>query len=301
MANYKYSAIAQNTYKFVNEVTIGNIGDIQDPKSPRLGFFKVIKGNNTKKGRVLYSMPKFGNDTTSSVSNIEYKIGEHQLSSSDSVHGAYGRMLHDATGPVRHGIPNTPETYSCKVGEDVFVGFKNSTIVVYWISDAFTTSKTYLNHSYEETDLPKCKINIVKYDAATSTVIAQSYDLEQFIDVAGTKSSTASSYNTYVRLIYMEIPKADEDLILAITVEYPKYDIKFSGSVSGLKYSIDDGLTYHDITNGLELNQVEHVLFKNTATIQKTITVKTDEDPIVINAECVYTLTPTENGTWYFS
>ena len=143
--------------------------------------------------------------------------------------------------------------------------------------------------------IPKCKVNIVKYDATTQTIVAQSYDMSEFTDPAGKMTSSTSSYYSYCRIIWLNIPKGQEDLILAVTVEYPKYDVTISGT--GLMYSVDDGATYQEVTSGLSLSQVEHVMFKNTDSINHTLT-KPDGTEVTIAVNSVYVATPNDNETW---
>lgn len=294
MSSVKYSAIAQNTYKFINEVTIGNIGDIQDPKSPRLGYFKVISNNNAQTAKVSYCMPKFGVDLNSTSETVTYQLGHNYNSGANYGYDGLGAMFSLIGSPVRHFFPNVPETYKVEVNGETYFGFKNCPLIIHCIGCNYQQNKAYLNWSYGNTVIPKCKVNIVKYDATTQTIVAQSYDMSEFTDPAGKMTSSTSSYYSYCRIIWLNIPKAQEDLILAVTVEYPKYDVTINGGNS-VQYSIDDGLTYNDLSgNSMKLDQIEHVMFKNTDTINHTIT-RADGTVVTIIPSAIYVLTPTED------
>lgn len=293
-SSIKYSAIAQNTYKFINEVTIGNIGDIQDPKSPRIGNFKAIAENNSATATLAYYCPRLGKSTSSSAEKVCYATKEkayNNTSSIASLGGILGYHLSNFAGDATESIA------SCEVDGEKYFGFKSCHLVLKTVAMGMSdvTSTTY-SKSYNENIIPKCKLNVVKYDAATGTIMAQSYDMEEFIDEAGTidGSVTGSTkyYWGYWRFIYLDIPKASEDLILAVTVEYPKYDVTVSGS--GLQYSLD-GVTYKDLTDESQtFKQVEHVFFKNTDTENHSI-INGSESNVSVKVGSTYIYIPSEN------
>lgn len=298
MSSVKYSAIAQNTYKFVNEVTIGNIGDVQDPKSPKIGCFKVISKNNTYQAKVAYYTARPTIYTSSSDETVNLKVYSNYVTSSTNSYDAVGRLISTNSQYIPNLFPSLPQSYKCVIDGEEYYGTKACPFLVHIVSLGHTTTnKEYLSWDCGETVLPACNLNVVKYDAATSTLIAQTHSLDEFVDSPEYKSSSSSSYMCWGRIIVLNVPKADEDIIIALTVEYPKYDITINNSANGMQYSIDDGITYQDITSDLQLSQIEHVMIKNTDVNNHTIALD-DENVITITSGCVYVATPKTNATW---
>ena len=100
----------------------------------------------------------------------------------------------------------------------------------------------------------------------------------------------------------LRVKKEENDVVLAIEIEYPKHDITLNTSFSGLQYSLDDGLTFTDVTDGTTLEQIEHVVFKNTSDLVINVGTKNgDLDVASISAGATYVAVPEADGTWYVS
>ena len=182
-----------------------------------------------------------------------------------------------------------------------YCGLRNS-IFTFWCgaysktpSDTVSTIKRFV---------PPCTITVVKYSAAEGTIVTEaitSLGIDAPVKSVTGKTQSSNYYYPYAfSHIYLTIPKIGDDIILAIEVEYPKYDITLSGT--GLQYSLDDGSTFADVTNGLVLNQVEHIVFKNADTVTHNIgTTEGGADVAALASGATYVAVPTASGTWYIS
>lgn len=289
----EYRALAQNTYKFVKEVTFENCGNIHLPNLSILPCIKVISTDRSSvEYRPLYANASYvysGAD----VCYLDSKQTYNESYSSSSFKAALGGVYSSAASFVR-----PPKVVRVVVEGVTYYGQQS---YAYTFNDGFVTNSSSSSPAtVKGCYLPAAKIKLVKYDAATATLAPaewelQAKELEEYSYKGGT-------YNAVARCIGIAIPKATTDIILALEIEYPKFDIAFNQGVSGLQYSLDDGLTFQDVTTNLALEQVEHVVFKNTGSVTRTIGTTADTaDVATIAAGKTFVAVPTADGLWYIS
>jgi hypothetical protein len=153
-----------------------------------------------------------------------------------------------------------------------------------------------------EWTIPKCTLKVILYSASTKTIAANNVKVDAMTKKTfdGNGSSSSSIYITGHVWAGVYVTKSADDIVLAIEFEYPKYDITLSGTATGLQYSLDDGLTFQNVTDGLALEQIEHVVFKNTGTASVNIgTTEGGTDVATIASGKTYVAVPEAGGTWY--
>ena len=286
MAEYK--ALAQNTYKFVTETIFDVVGDISTPKAPLFGRAKYI---NNLTNSVYYAVVESrGTATTAEANELAVKSYGDQttaLTSSSIYAGSNvnGRFL----------------TAACVVDGKRYVGVRNSQYCLYkeWASSSTVGS---VAATTSDVTFPACTIKAVIYDATSGTIKTATLEAEA-VTLEPYTSEGASSTAPYVyQYVYLNISKISSDIVLAIEFEYPAYDITLNDAADGLQYSIDDGITFQDVTAGVSLEQVEHIIFQNTGESARMIgTTSGGSDVCEIAAGATYVAIPTADGTWYIT
>lgn len=286
----EYRALSQNTYKFVTEITLNTPMDISDPRRAIIPQLKVIVDDAT----IEYHTP-FGAKYNSSTSQgFAVSTSSGTVSSSSGTNGAKSNVIND------YSTPNIYDNNHCVVDGVIYFGVRNSVFTLFYGSWGNKEAKTT---AIPKRTLPTCVIKVVKYNSTAGTIITETVDVSAFTanavaSVSGGSSTGACPY-AYSH-IYLRIPKTSSDIILGMEIEYPKYDITLSGM--GLQYSIDNGLTFADVTDGLTLNQVEHVVFKNTGSATKYVgTTEAGSEVATIAAGATFVAVPTASGTWYMT
>lgn len=295
MSTVKYSAIAQNTYRFINDVTVSGIGNIEEGANPKIGDFKIIVANNTADATVKYVKMRHSSSTsnTGSFGPSLYKTW-YTASNYEEI------AMYNALTKLSFLKLFVAPVYQCEVDGKKYFGYKTSSFLLETLYFDATAKTNQFSVSYSETAFPNCKANIVKYNSVTKQIIAQTLDMEKVVFSASTydyDNGSSTNYHYAIPILSVfYVPKVTDDLILSLTFEYPKYDVTLSGT--GLQYSLDNGITFTDVTDGLELNQIEHVVFKNTG--ETDVTISTSDGTVLetIPAGAKYVAVPTENTTW---
>lgn len=144
-----------------------------------------------------------------------------------------------------------------------------------------------------------CRIVICDYDGdATETL---EYVLNGLFLDALFQPSEEKVYS--VALNYLNVHyTTGSPLTIGAEFIYEKHSITFSGGNAALKYSTDDGATFAAVTDGLAINQVEHVVFRNdssnTAYLGST---KGGRDYLVLAPGNTFAKAIEADGTWYVS
>lgn len=278
----EYRALAQNTYKFVTEKILlhaGNIGALNEPQKSRV---KIIQN-----GEVLYSDIVCHGDTCT-----ETATGSRKAATSGS-----GGQVQNAGAQY---VTTNPVNAFCIVDGKKYSGTKNAYYLFHaksaWVNMSSSASTTIDINATAPTFLLK----VVMYVAAEGSISTKEYKIDAMAVSAVTIKGYSASYAFGYQYMGFKIAKETDDIILAISVEYDAHDITISGS--GLQYSLDDGVTFADVTSGLTLEQVEHVVFKNTGNSTRNVgTTEGGTDVVSVIAGATSVAVPTVSGTWYIS
>lgn len=147
--------------------------------------------------------------------------------------------------------------------------------------------------------LPACKAKIVVFVSSTETISTLEIDAPS---ISLEEKSYTGRYPYVIGTPELIINKGENDIVLALEIEYPKHDITLNTTVGGLQYSLDDGLTFTDVTDGTTLEQIEHVVFKNTSDALINVGTKNGGlDVGSIAAGATYVAVPEADGTWFIS
>lgn len=115
-------------------------------------------------------------------------------------------------------------------------------------------------------------------------------------------AAVSGMYSVAMHGIDITVGMLGVSTVLGVEFVYEKYDITLSGSKSNLQYSTDDGVTFADVTNGLTLDQVEHVVFRNESTgTVKIGSTAGASDYASIPAGATMAVAALAGGTWYVS
>lgn len=284
MAEYK--ALAQNTYKFVStsEVVFHTVGNLSDPRSPGSSRIKFIENDNEIMYGMLSPVAK-SVSAPSAFARSEYGYSGSGSSAESSVMKDYNEVY--------------PMFKKACVDGQWFYGTTNA---YYAISYMDVVSKNTTTSAITGKTFPACKVRVLRYVASTGLVVVDEYDCAKTAtaSIKGVSNTSNSSYA--YQYMCIGIPKASADIIISIEFEYPKYDITFNDAVNGVQYSVDDGATFQDVTAGLVLEQVEHIVLKNTSETTRLVgTTVNGSDVASVAAGATYVAVPTASGTWHIS
>ena len=280
MAEYK--PLSQTTFKFVQEQIFQTLGDISAPTAPALGKVKAIKGGEL----LYYQLAPFGEAISSSSNSLSVTSTSKRGTSSNSTHFS----------TIFDKICGVSKPAACVVDAKTYHGLKNAFFVAYGDYEYSTNGGTEMR--LQEVVIPKLKVKAIKYVAGGGITTVE-FDLDGKII---SEVSDTYAYTSVVQAGTLGVQKASGDIILGIEIEYPKYDITVSNTKDGLQYSVDDGATYQDLPAGLVLEQVEHIVFKNTSSAAVNIgTTEAGTEIGTIAAGATFVAVPTADGTWYIS
>lgn len=287
----EYRALSQNTYKFVvtTETVFQTVGDIANPVAPQFGRIKMLENS---RGVIQYYdlRPSGAGLATTNKGKITSTLKGTTEASSKS--HAVGVLY----GSGNLAVSNTAA--SCVVDGKKYYGYKNCIYSTSWVDTCGLGANT--TGTLPARYAPAFKAKVLKYDSTLCAIVPVEYNITATDISAYTFSGAYGEYGCGGQCVGIYTPKTSADIILGIEIEYPKYDITIHGL--GLQYSIDDGATFHDVTDGLVLEQVEHVVFKNTGNSTRLIgTTEAGSDVATIVAGATYVAVPTASGTWYIS
>lgn len=256
MAEYK--ALAQNTLKVVTEVTLNYNGEISIPCAATLPRLKRISADNSAVERV-HLIP--ANKKTSNLGTGYFSTSVNKSSATQTDQTKMGNaalnagMDYFAASPAR----------VVEIEGKKYFGFSSAIFTATGLIETVNgvTSVT----TTEQGVFPAAKIKVVVFVAATGTISTQEIEVEESTigGVAYTESMSTYKYVGAAGFCGLSFDKGANDIILAIEIEYPKYDVAINNAKTGLQYSLDDGLTFQDVPAQLELSQIEHVVVKNTS------------------------------------
>lgn len=249
MAEYK--ALAQNTYKFVTETTLLHTGNIGSTGAPQVGRAKLL----TSKGEVLYvNVGHYGRTTEATATTLAGKT--YSSTSGNSAISTIGLYL-----------GSTAMNASCTVDGIQYYGLRNAQYALHFKWDSNTTAGSTITLPGGDT-YPACRVKIVKYLAAGGSISVIEKTLNTVITTEVTQTSKTGTTNGTMpggyQAVLLTVEKTTDDIILSISIEYDAYALNLSGSAS-LQYSVDNGMTFHDVTHGTSFDAIEHIIFKNTS------------------------------------
>ena len=235
-------------YTFTLSTTVATDADPIDFFGPcffaKWGYAKVKLSNR------IYKVP-FGIDSYTSNTSTYYNTSGASFS-------------HELTTTVNYTPYQAPlslyATYKTIDGS-LYYGSKSAKYMIYIGSRSKTTS-------YDKNYWQVCRgiTKVTKYDASVGTITTSM--LSSSPTVLGSSAySAGSSSGTYYVAYAMTLPKADSDVIMNISVEYPKYTLKLKCATTpeNLQYSLDYGATWTDLTEiETVLNDVEDISFRTT-------------------------------------
>lgn len=289
MAEYK--ALAQNTYKFVTETVLQNNGQIDVPTVANLPRLKMIESDSKIYYHTFSPIGRAyaGTWYLSASEGLLDATSTYNWSNSNYVKGYH--LLGQYLAPY-----NFPGDLPEKINIDgtIYYGARNAYYGTCWFHTVDNGTVSGLSKKY----FPKGTIKFVRYDVASNTIVGGSFDFNDKVLASVLEHEKEGYASISYQKVYLKIPKANVDIILGISVEYPKYDITLNGT--GLQYSLDDGFTFNDVTDGLALEQIEHLVLKNTGETDITIgTTSGGSEVGTVAAGTTYVAVPTESGTWY--
>lgn len=278
------------------------------PDSGYLGFSRVTVNVPEPADTVLENianpiMPKFGR-----LKYIEHiSIGQNAVRYKDTFPAGTDRLspgvytdglattadTHAEAWFLRHraGAPN-PETERFVCDGKVYDAHKYCTdIVALW------------DHIYQNGEahtplvrIPPCLCRIALYHVASKTIETQEYVLNDLFIAEQYQPKVDSKYT--VALGYLNVHFAAGGYYpIGAEFVYEKHNVTFSGGNAALKYSTDDGVTFASVTDGLTLNQVEHVVFQNESS--ETLFLKlTDGNSVNLTPGCTFAVVVEEDVTW---
>lgn len=198
----EYRALAQNTYKFINETTISTEStDLFSPYGTKLGCVpikKILGSTSTPLEPIIYMQ------LSPTYCDISPKLS------------ASNAELKKYSGTSTPSYNQTPTPSSVIVDGTTYYGFKNASYDFYWgsgYSSSGATSSTYYGCQSQP-----MKINVIKYVNSSQTIVNETYNLETNNLNSSIKGTSTQSATGYI-LCYLTVPKATNDIILSITVE----------------------------------------------------------------------------------
>ena len=154
----------------------------------------------------------------------------------------------------------------------------------------------------EQMTFPKCSIKI-RYLENDGTVGEMTKELSELsVDKYQHNGTDASNTISCVRALELPFFGDGSRLIFSVEATYPKADVAFAGDAAKVGYSVDNGLNFQTASEGLVLEQMEHVVLNNAGS--GTIHIGTSEganDVCTISAVGRYVVEVTENATLYVS
>ena len=161
-------------------------------------------------------------------------------------------------------IPLT-DCEACVIGGKKYYGFPCTSVSAIWA--VFSKSKSGAGSHFihlPSTYIPPCTCVILIGNASAGNISTVEYSVSSHVFeertyqvVNSQRHGTGNAFNIYCN--------PDGGLILAAEFTYPKGNITFSGVAEGLEYSLDDGVTFSSVKDGLVLKGIEHVALRNSS------------------------------------
>lgn len=144
-----------------------------------------------------------------------------------------------------------------------------------------------------------CRVALYNFSTGKNEIVEISMGGDYIPAVSASAVSGAYSVvSSYVDIMYSFANRP----VLGAEFVYAKHNIAISGGTGKLNYSTDDGTTFAAVTEGLALDQVEHVVLRNTtANAVKVGSTPGASDYTIIPAGGTIFLVATTSGTWYVS
>lgn len=244
----EYRALAQNSIKITTETTLNHNADFGSPVVPNYPRIKILSADGT---------------------SIKYVnvIPSKKLSSTSQGFAVATNAAADTYKVVTED--------NCKPCEGTFVNVEGNR---YWGQKSANYAFDVTTGQYSSSGtsgiptLGTClggKMKTAIYSNAGGTIVLTEEDISALLIDKFNGSTSSSKYLT--RIAYLAIRKETNDVVLAIEIEYPKFDVTVHNSADGVQYSLDDGATFQDMPASLDLSQIEHVIVKNTGTAEISI------------------------------
>lgn len=301
----EYVLVVPKIHKFITETTLYDNGDMQSAGQLNVSRMKVIHTDSTGSQEVCY-LPLTPRDTTSCADATGVFANTASANSNGTNQHYRNSAEFDALKNLKGGILQTNENKFRTVDGVTYHGVSSAyfTAILDYIPLEISKSGTFPLAFTTGFLFPTGGVlKVVMYNSASGTISVMEIQCENEVTVPQTVngySPYAGGYVSAARGIGVRVNKAADDIVLAIEFEYPKHDITLIGA--GLQYSLDDGVTFADVTDGLVLEQVEHIVFKNTGTDTHNIgTAVGAADFAAIAAGATYVVVPTADGTLYIS
>lgn len=279
----EYRALAQNTYKFVHETTFHDVGNVSAPLAPILGKCKIIQG-----GSVFYnSFSTYGEMLDNEGVNLSIKKISATAQESNNYYPHWYLRSYNIPG---HSVVDGKKYY----------GLKNARYFLFSNQKCSPSTGTAYKAICEKVTIPSGKIKIIK--VLSNTFVTEELNIPKItLDEISSQGAT-SKYGIAIQGVYIIVPKSSGDIVVGIEIEYPKYNITINNAKQGLQYSLDDGITFQDVTEGLELSQIEHVVVKNTGETDINIGITEGGAEIAtVPAGATRVIVPEADGVCYIS
>lgn len=292
MAEYK--PLVRNTIKITTETTLYHNTDLDIGEvlvMPRVKHISADKSAVEYCGLMPTGMMVF----TGTTGMTYYKYYTEATESKCAPHMADVKAVSDK-------VLTSLGATRVSVDGGTYYGYKSA---VYCVPSLYTSaygSSTKSSATVPQNGmLPASKMKAVVYVSATQTI--STHEIDNPIVMLDETAYKAINYYPYIYVIpRFGVNKGANDVVLALEIEYPKHNVTLNTSVSGLQYSLDDGLTFTDVTDGTTLEQIEHVVFKNTSDLVINVGTKNGGlDVASISAGATYVAVPEADGTWYIS
>lgn len=293
----EYRALAQNTQKFVTEVTLHNAGDVTQPTAPRIGQLKVLTDNESK---VVYaSLSPIINNYFAARENGISEVSVQNSAENPNVGAVYLYQVLNTAFNNSTLLDTVGGCTRATVDGVDYYGLKSGSFYVYPRASDGDKGKTPA--IIPRIVIPTVKAKVVLYNACTKTIVGNEYDCSglSMSDLVYSGTVSSSYYGYMYRFGLFNIQKGNHDLVLAVDFEYPKYNITMSGS--GLDYSLDDGLTFRTLDGSADIPEaIEHIIVRNNSKVIVNIgTAAGNFDVTQLGVGATKVIVPNADGNWF--
>lgn len=287
----EYKALAQNTLKVITETTVKYNGAIGLPDVLNIPRIKMISPDGASV-HYLCLNPSSVNVWTGETGIFQHKyITSYKPTTKDA---AVNLVYTDCKK-----YTDTAEACNAAVDGIRYYGQKSalySSSLRYKVNDNGILAEIKSRGVF-----PACMVRAVLYSQAGNTIVSKETSVDSFTPDTVAPVNNTSYYAAY-SIEGLAIKKEENDIVIAIEIEYPKHDISLSGNAGGLQYSLDDGATFHNVGGGFSAEQIEHIIFKNPDATEHVIgTDITKSDIATIDAGGTKVVIPTTDGAWVVS
>ena len=154
------------------------------------------------------------------------------------------------------------DTKRVVIGNKVYDGYAYcSGIVAFW-GQVYMNGRAHINGAY----VPPCICRIQYYNPDTAKITTEEHTINGTPLEAREYNASSGQYSVVQNHLSVNYGYgAGEGILLGCEFVYSAYNLTLSGGAGKVQVSTDDGATFKDVTDGMVLQDVEHVVFKNVS------------------------------------